>query len=87
MGGVFHLKVPTLLLTLMLVDGYLFQNFYHDWGDLDRPFILKLTKFIDLVMKLPEILAKGLEILEKFCRTNRPFCQSPDSRRVTVTIK
>ena len=54
---------------------------------MNTPCILKSTKFIDMVTKLPEIHAKGFEILEKFCHTNRPFCQSPDSRRVTFTVK
>ena len=49
-----------VFLTLVLVDGSLFQNFYH---------ILTSTKFIDVATKLPEVHAKGLEILEKFCHT------------------
>ena len=40
-----------------------------------------------MVTKLPEIHAKGFEILEKFCHTNGSFCQSPDSRRIMFTIK
>ena len=40
-----------------------------------------------MVTKLPEVHVKEFEILEKFCHTNGSFCQSPDSRRVTVTVK
>ena len=44
------------------------------------PCILKSTKFVDMVMKLPEIHAKGFEILDKFSHKNGSFCQSSDSR-------
>ena len=40
-----------------------------------------------MVMKLPEILAKGFEILENSVIQMGPFCQSPGSRRVTFTVK
>ena len=56
-------------------------------GSFFRIFIKTEEIWIDMSTKLPEIHAKGFEILEKFCRTNGSFCQSPDSRRVTVTIK
>ena len=52
-----------LFLTIILVDGLLFQNFDHNRRrNLNRPCFLKSTKFIDVVTKLPEIHANGLEI-------------------------
>ena len=40
---------------------------------MNGPCILKSTKFIDIVTKLPEIHAKGLGILEKVCHTGGSF--------------
>ena len=64
--------------------GSLSEFIQNNLRNLKRRCILKSTKFIDMVTKLPEVHAKGLEILEKFCNTNRSFCQSPDSRPVTI---
>ena len=40
-----------------------------------------------MVTKLPELHANGFEILEKVYHTNGSFCQSPESRRLMVSIK